>query len=99
MFIGLMKNGREPSPSAGYSRVEGELGQRLAFPTSRGYGEVNQVAVFENAQGGEPLEVVELEATVDCHEGVIPLWWEGKLLRGMDVTASVLLKSGAKANA
>lgn len=98
MYIGLLVGSYEPSPSTGYCRVEGDLSQTLGFPTSKGYGIVTHIAVFATPHGGEPVETIELLQPVDCHIGVIPLLHEGKLLRGIDVTAQISLKSNAAAS-
>lgn len=97
MYLGLITGSQEPHPSTGYCRVEGDLHQTVGFPTSKGYGIITHVATYTDAVGGEPIELVELSAPVDCHTGVIPLWVAGKLLRGVDVSAAVALKSGARA--
>ena len=97
MYIGLLNGSHEPDSSTGYARVKGELSQVLAFDADKGYGMITHIALFDAAEGGKPLKTIELPEPVDCHDGVIPLVHNGKLLRGLDVTAHVTLKTAVNA--
>lgn len=96
MFIGLLCGDHEPDPSSGYARVEGYLTQTLAFNTSSGYGMVTHIALYDDAEGGEPLKTIELPEPVDVHDGVIPIIHEGKLLRGIDITAKLKIHTSGQ---
>lgn len=93
-YIGLLIGSVEPDSGLGYSRIEGKLGQTLAFPkASNDYGLVTGIAVYDSPTGGEPLEVVTLQKPVDISAGIIPIVRGRNLLRGADVTARVKVHS------
>lgn len=96
MYIGLLNNKTEPSPASGYARVEGDLTGPVFFPVSKGYGVITHIAVYEAAEGGDPVETIELAEPVDCHEGVTPFIHGGKLLRGMEVSARGVLHAAGE---
>lgn len=98
MFIGLLCGVNEPNPSSGYARIEGYLTQTLAFNPSSGYGMVTHIALYDEADGGAPLKTIELPEPVDVHAGVIPIIHEGRLLRGVDVTAHILTATKGQSN-
>lgn len=93
MIIGLLLESREPDSSTGYTRVEGDINHTVVFPVSSGYGVITHIGIFDSINGGAVLEKIKLPEPVDCHEGVVPIVHHGKLLRGIDVTAKVKLKS------
>lgn len=93
MYIGLFVGFTEPDPSTGYARVEGDLSQTIVFPPSRGYGAITHIGVF--GENGGLVNRLPLPEPVDCHDGVIPFIHEGRLFRGVDVTAKVV--AGTKA--
>lgn len=97
MYIGLLIGCNEPSSSSGYCRMEGDFNGMVAFPVSAGYGEITHIALFDAAEGGVPVETIELPEPVDCHKGVIPIVNCGRLLRGLDVTAQIKLKAAGAA--
>lgn len=92
-FIGLLIDTTEPDASTGYARVEGDLDCTLIFPTSTGYGMITHIGIFDSEVGDTLLDTIELPEPVDVHEGVIPIVQNRRLLRGIDVTAHVVLKS------
>lgn len=96
MYIGLLNDKTEPSHTSGYARVEGDLTVPVFFPVSKGYGLITHIAVFDTAEGGDPVETIELAAPVDCHEGVTPFIHDGKLLRGMAVSARGVLRAAGE---
>ena len=105
-YIGLMGDGfEEPPIEAGYRRVHsGEMNlweaptflndHQFVFPeaTTPGYGNVFCVGLFNAEQAGELLYIWPLHEEVDVHEGVVPGLINGKLLRGIDVSAEVVAK-------
>jgi len=96
IYIGLQRcDGTEPA-GAGYRRIivsgTGQLpyalrGQQIAFPavSSPGYGIITAIAAYGQATGGEALQVWPMECPVDVHQGVVPVIWDGKLLRGVEM--------------
>lgn len=97
MYIGLLIGSNEPSPSTGYARVEGDLGQNVAFPLSEGYGMVTHIALYDSADADRPVDTIALPEPVDVHAGVIPLVHNGQLFRGLDVTGHVTIRAAGNA--
>lgn len=98
MYIGLLNDNIEPSPVSGYARVEGDLTGTVFFPASKGYGVITHIAVFDTAEGGDPVDVIELDKPVDCHEGVTPFVHGGKLYRGKEMSARGVLRATGACN-
>ena len=93
-YIGLLIGSAEPAAATGYTRAEGSLAETVAFPTAQAeYGYITAIAVYDNAEGGEPLETVELAEPVHITEGIIPIVRDRALLRGVDVTAHVKINA------
>lgn len=104
-YIGLLRHdGTEPPREAGYRRVPVTDAVRLAavlncrqivFPdvTAPGYGVIAQIAAYADEEAQEPLGVWVLPEALDVHEGVVPVIYDGKLYRGMEVQARVGLGS------
>lgn len=98
----LYADGTEPDVCTGYTRTPTEFGYdqfgqlffsaQIVFPDvlSPGYRPVTAFAVFEQAEGGEPLAVCQLPQSVQFNVGEIPLIHHGRLLRGVEVQAKVL---------
>lgn len=93
-YIGLLIGSAEPAASTGYTRAEGSLAETVAFPTAQAeYGYITAIAVYDTAEGGEPLEIVELAEPVHITAGIIPVVRDRALLRGVDVTARVKMNA------
>lgn len=96
-YIGLLTTaGSEPSPETGYTRVKGDPNDTVEFPQTTGFGEVTRIALFEAAEGGEPVEVIALPSPVNCHNGVVPFVHERRLYRGLPVEAKVICGTSSK---
>lgn len=103
VYAGLLVSDKEPAAETGYSRVGlGDISildipwllkdrqiifQNVATP---GYGLVTEIAAFDAPEGGELLYTWPLPESVDVHEGVIPGIVDGRLIRGLDVSAQVI---------
>lgn len=93
-YIGLLIGSAEPAVDTGYNRAEGSLAEIVAFPTAQAeYGYITAIAVYDTAEGGEPLEIVELAEPVHITAGIIPIVRDRVLLRGVDVTAHVKINA------
>ena len=93
-YIGLLIGSAEPTATTGYTRAEGSLAETVAFPTAQAeYGYITAIAVYDNVEGGEPLEIVELAEPVHITAGIIPIVRDRALLRGVDVTAHVKINA------
>lgn len=93
-YIGLLIGSAEPAVDTGYTRAEGSLAETVAFPTAQAeYGYITAIAVYDTAEGGEPLEIVELAEPVHITAGIIPIVRDRALLRGVDVTAHVKINA------
>lgn len=111
-YLGLLRaDGTEPPRKAGYQRVDvGEADiwdipripytAQIVFPdvTAPGCGLITDYALYDRPDGGEALMVWHLPEPVDCHSGIIPFIHNGKLYRGLDVSANIMLSSTCRAN-
>lgn len=104
-YVGLRNSaGSEPNSDSGYKRVH--LGKILyltnplslfnipaEFPQVQapGYGIISEVAIYDRAEGGEPLWLFTQPEALDFHEDTIPIIQNGKLYRGVDVSAAVVV--------
>ena len=94
---------QEPPQESGYARVPMEsfnpAEDLVVFPDAAGpgYGLVTHYGLFDCAEGGVPLLLCPLPEPVDVHAGVIPLIREGRLLRGVDVSARCIIRSASTA--
>lgn len=101
VYVGLLVSDKEPPAESGYSRVRLEdvdildvptllKDRQIVFPdvTAPGYGLVTDICAFD--EGGELLYTWPLPESVDIHEGVVPAILDGRLVRGMDVSAQVI---------
>ena len=96
IYIGLQySDGTEPA-GAGYERIPvdaaGQLpydlrGLQIAYPevTSPGYGLIASIAAYCHETGGDALQVWPLECPLDVHQGVVPVIWNGRLMRGVEM--------------
>lgn len=103
-YIGLLgPSGKEPCPESGYSRVklgDADLwdapklldGNQLVFDeaTAPGYGLISMISLYNAPEGDQPLYIWVLDEPVDVHAGVIPAVVNGRLIRGVDVSAQVI---------
>lgn len=101
VHIGLRVSGKEPPAESGYSRIPlGDMNildvptllkdRQIVFNdvTAPGYGLVTDICAFD--QDGELLYIWPLPEPVDVHEGVVPGIVDGRLIRGLDVSAQVI---------
>lgn len=101
IYVGLLVSGKEPPAESGYSRVrlyDVDIldvptllkDRQIVFPdvTAPGYGPVTDICAFD--EGGELLYTWQLPEPVDVHERVVPAILDGRLVRGMDVSAQVI---------
>lgn len=89
----------EPHPVTGYMRVQVPTvddaiacvsgSYPIEFDNLNGYGWITHCAIMENATGGTPVSIVPLERPVYVEEGVVPILHKGRLLLGVDISASI----------
>lgn len=105
-WLGLLQAGCvEPDSTAGYARVYmGEIDlwsipfalqdQQFVFNEVQhpGYGTVHMLGMYSAPEYGDLLYIWDLPEAVQLHEGVVPGVLDGKLVRGMDVSAHVLMQ-------
>lgn len=105
VYIGLhLAGGKEPPVSLGYRRAEaGETDlwklpyinneRQFVFPDVQdpGWGEVVGYAAYDRPEGGDPLYIWMLPATVNAQPGTVPVIHKGRLLLGVDVSAQIQL--------
>lgn len=103
-YIGLLGVGlEEPLPATGYKRTAAGAfdiwqapnllrGRQFVFPEVKapGYGFIFCIGLFNAPTGGELLYTWDLPEKVDMHEGVVPGIIDGRLIRGVDVSAQVI---------
>lgn len=100
----------EPPRESGYTRADvGDVDiwnfpqvpyeKDIIFPdvTALGGGLITGYALYNQPEDGDPLYIWMLPEPVDCHEGIVPFIHQGKLYRGLDVSAKVILQSTAVA--
>ena len=106
-YMGLFRaDGTEPSACCGYKRtaagevdawhlMEALTGKTIVFPeiTDPGCGMIAGYALYNAAEGGDPLYIWWLDEPVNAHAGTVPFINNGKLLLGVDVTANISLVS------
>ena len=112
-YIGLLTaGGKEPDEKSGYCRVcigEMELREMSSALENRqivfqdvqepGYGIVEAAALYNMEKGGVPMAHWNFQMPLDVHAGVVPVIQNGRLWRGMDVTAKLCIEPGAACNA
>ena len=112
-YIGLFRSdGTEPLARAGYARAcAGEMDlwdmpkipyqQKIVFDDvlAPGWGHITEYRLYDTPEGGEALYIWYLPAPVHAHPDTIPIVHEGRLLLGVDVSAKIILKSAATAEA
>lgn len=105
VYLGLLGVGmEEPLPETGYIRVPaGEVdlweaptmleGRQFVFPDVKapGYGRIFCIGLYNAQVGGDLLYTWDIPELVDVHEGVIPAVVDGRLIRGVDVSAQVIV--------
>lgn len=106
-YISLLRaDGSEPEISSGYVRsCLGEVdlleipvllrNRQIPFPDvlPPGYGHIVGIAVTDQETEGETLWVWPLPEPMDVHPGVTPVIFDGKLYRGVEVKAQIVLRS------
>lgn len=106
-YISLLRaDGSEPEISSGYARAcIGEVdlleipvllrNRQIPFPDvlPPGYGNIASIAVTDQETEGEALWIWPLPEPLDVHPGVTPVIFDGKLYRGVEVKAQIMLKS------
>lgn len=106
-YISLLRaDGSEPEAASGYARAcLGQVnlfdipvllqGRQIQFPDVQppGYGHIAAIAVSDWETAGAALWVWPLPEPLDVHPGVTPVIFDGKLYRGVEVKARVVLKS------
>ena len=98
-YVGLSINGKEPDADTGYARVGVgiiEDIQAIFSPITADCGNVTAIVVYD--ENGEIVQTIELPEPVNVHAGVIPIVQNGKLFRGLDVTAYVSIKAAGDCN-
>lgn len=98
-YVGLSVNGKEPDASTGYARVGAESiedAPAVFPPVTADCGNVTAIVVY--GESGEVIRTIELPEPVNVHAGVIPIVQNGKLFRGVDVTAHVSIKAAGDCN-
>lgn len=98
-YVGLSVNGKEPDVSTSYARVgveSIETAPAIFPPITADCGDVTAIVVYDETE--EVIRTIELAEPVNVHAGVIPIVQNGKLFRGLDVTAQISLKSNATAS-
>lgn len=110
-YIALLRaDGTEPPRECGYTRVlMGEVGvwdlakaatqEDHIFPDvpAAGWGEITAYAVYDAPEGGNLMLMFGLPKSVNCHAGTVPVIHGGRLLLGVDVSASIKLYATAAA--
>lgn len=106
-YIALLRaDGTEPDKASGYTRsCIGEVEPGPGFPADLvvpfpdvlppGYREVTHWAMYDRPSGGIPLYTWPLPGPTTIHEGVVPVLKGGKLWKGVDVKARVIVKRSA----
>lgn len=106
-FVALFRaDGTEPSACCGYKRAEAGAvdawhlteainNRTIVFPEIKepGCGIIAGYALYNAAEGGDPLYIWWLDAPVNAHAGTVPFIHNGKLLLGVDVSANISLVS------
>lgn len=106
-FMGLLReDGTEPPAASGYTRVSvgkvlitsiGNIpyAQQIVFPDVMppGYGNITDLALFLEKEGGEAVVLWDLPEPIDVHQGVVPVIHNGKLWRGVDTKATVTIQN------
>lgn len=107
LYIALLRpDGTEPPPETGYRRIPVGIcdmvsaidvfnGHNIAFPDVKdpGYGVIDAMAVFERKVGGNIVASYTFPNAWDCYEGVVPVIHKGQLYRGVEIQATVNMKS------
>ena len=110
-YIALLRaDGTEPPKESGYTRVlMGEVGVwDLAKAATQedhifsdvlepGWGKITAYAVYDAPEGGNLMLMFGLPKPINCHVGTIPVIHKGRLLLGVDVSASIKLYATAAA--
>lgn len=110
IYFGLGRSDcTEPSSESGYSRIAIETSAdpngislsdlQLTFPeaTGAGYGVVATVMLFDSADAVQPRRSWNLPEPADVHAGVTPVIHKGNLIRGIDISAKILLHTATTA--
>lgn len=102
VYVALLASAQEPGPETGYARAPVEDVDILDVPymlddrqivfndVVMPYGLIDSVAAYDAPEGGELLYTWPLPEPVDIHEGVVPAILDGRLVKGMDVSAQVI---------
>lgn len=110
-YIALLRaDGTEPDTASGYRRTN--IGQRestsgfpmdmaVPFPDvmAPGYSDITHWAMYDCSEGGKPLHKWSLPGPTTIHEGVMPVLKGGRLYKGVDIKARVVIRSADLCNA
>lgn len=72
------------------ARAQGDWNGTVFFDAS-GFS-ITGLALFDCAEGGSPVEIIELPEAVDCPAGCIPVVRSGQLIIGKAVSMSADIK-------